>query len=316
MLHGKEIGMNGPEVRIMDDSFNWNSAAEVTITTALAQIPVMGSILSALLRIFWPPSGEEIWAEIKQQVEQLINQAIDQVVYEQVQNSLKGLNNNMTDYVTTLPTNDHGTISATWITTDGDFDQQLPNLQTTGYQVLLLPLFAQFANLHLTLLRDSVLFGSQWEWNAAYLALVPQKLTRNIATYTTYAQGVYQQGYQNVVSSTKSDNHNCQPFRSVNAYVGQMTLSVLDFVQLWPYFDPTTYPKPVTVYVDREIYSNPVGTCDDSGAINLPSPPTQPISQMTVWGWDRIDAAQPTYPPGGGPGGVTQTARMGDQGGG
>jgi hypothetical protein len=41
--------------------------------------------------------------------------------------------------------------------------------------------------------------------------------------------------------------------------------------------------------------------------------PTQPISQITVWGWDRIDAVQLSYPPGGGPGGVTTTARMGDQ---
>jgi hypothetical protein len=34
-----------------------------------------------------------------------------------------------------------------WNTADGDFDQQLPTFQLSDYQLLLLPLFAQFANL-------------------------------------------------------------------------------------------------------------------------------------------------------------------------
>src|SRR5918992_610045 len=274
--------MNGRAESVMDYSFNWSHAAEVTITTALGKIPAVGSLLSALVSIFWPASGEDIWGEIEQQVEQAINKAIDQLVYEQVKNSLSGLNNNMTDYLAAVQTGDTATVSETWITTDGDFDQQLPSFQAAGYELLLLPLFAQFANLNLTLLRDGVLFGSQWGWNATYVASMTQKLTKKITDYTAYvqgAQGIYQQGYQNVVSTTGTNNHQCQPFRSVNAYVRQMTLSVLGFVQLWPYFDPTKYPNPVTVSLDREIYSDPVGTADDSGPINLPSPPTQPISQ-------------------------------------
>ena len=56
----------------------------------LGEIPVVGSFLSALLQIFWPKSGEDIWSEIKSQVEQLINQRFDQDTYEKVQASLPG----------------------------------------------------------------------------------------------------------------------------------------------------------------------------------------------------------------------------------
>ena len=224
----------------------------------------------------------------------------------------------MNDYLTALQAGkgDPNYISEVWNTADGDFDQQLPTFQLSSYQLLLLPLFAQFANLNLTLLRDGVQNGASWGWTPAIIASNTQKLTSKITAYTQYAQQIYQQGYNNIVANTPYDNHNCQPFRAINNYVRQMTLSVYDFTWLWPYFDVTKYPKPVNVYLDREIYSDPVGTCDDSGPINLPSVPTQPISQITVWAWDRIDAAQVTYPAGGGPGGVTTTVRMGDQDGG
>lgn len=295
-------------------SLNWNDAAENAIAGGLGLVPDVGSLLSVLVYIFWPSSGEDVWSEIKDEVEALIEQDIDHLVYQQVQQSLAGLQNNLNDYLTAVADKDN--ISATWITTDGDFDQQLPSFQASGYQLLLLPLFAQFANLNLALLRDGVQFGESWGWNAAYQKSVLAKLQDKISDFTTYVNRIYQSGYQSVVGNTREDDHACQPFRSVNAYVREMTLTVQDFVEMWPYFDPSKYPNPVAVYLDREIYSDPVGTCDDSGAINLPSPPTQPISQISVWAWDRIDGVQLTYPTGGGPGGVTTTARMGDQDGG
>ena len=299
---------------VLDYTFDWNNAAEVAIETALGEVPVVGSFLSALLQIFWPKSGEDIWS----QVEQLINQRFDQDTYEKVQASLSGLNNNMNDYLVALQVGkgDPNYISEVWNTADGDFNHQQPTFQLPGYELLLLPLFAQFANLNLTLLRDGVQNGASWGWTPAIIASNTQKLTSKITAYTQYAQQIYQEGYNNILANTPYDNHNCQPFRAVNNYVRQMTLSVYDFIWLWPYFDVTKYPKPVNIYLGREIYSDPVGTADDSGSINLPSVPTQPISQITVWGWDRIDAAQVSYPAGGGPGGVTTTARMGDQDGG
>ncbi len=301
-----------------DASFDWSNAAEVTIATAFGLVPVVGTLLNALVYILWPASGDDIWGEIEQQVEQLIDQEIDQLVYEQVQNSLQGLQYNVNFYLEALQNSagDPQVISDTWIAVSVDFLQQLPSFQAEEYQVLLLPLFGQFVNLHLSLLRDGVLNGTSWGWTPAFLTQIQTSLTSYIQSYTQYANQTYQQGYQNIVNTTQTNNHECQPFLSTNAFVRQMTLTVLDFVNLWPYFDPSVYSTPVTVYLSREIYSDPVGTCDDSGPINLPSPPSQPIDQLTVWAWDRIDAVQLTYPAGGGPGGVTQTARMGDQNGG
>ncbi len=296
-------------------SFDWNNAAKTTITTALGFVPEVGGLLSGLVSIFWPSSGEDVWSEIENQVEQLVDQKIDTLVYQTVQDDLSGLKNALADYLTAVNTGDNANISAQWITTSTLFDAAQPHFQSSGYQVLLLPLFGQFANLELALLRDGVLYGSGWGWNESYLGIVRTKLTTNIGNNIQYSNETYQQGLQSK-QSTGTNYAQCEPFRTVNAYVRQMTLGLLDFIQIWPYLDATQYPNPVSIYLDREIYSDPQGTCSDSGAINLPTVPSQPISQITVWGWDRIDAVQVTYPAGGGPGGVTQTARMGDQGGG
>jgi delta endotoxin, N-terminal domain len=292
-------------------SFDWNNAAEQSLAGALGLVPVAGPILSSLVYIFWP-QGEDIWAQIESQVEQLINQELSQYEQEQVTNNLQGLQNALNDYLSALSTGDTVEISTQWIATDTIFDTYLPNFQSSSYQLMLLPLFAQFANMNLALLRDGVIAGAQWGWNTSYQSTIAQKLTDKIAAFTQYANNTYGPALTNVQQNTPVDNHACQPFCNVNQFVRQMTLTVLDFVQFWPYLDVTKYPNPVTVLLTREIYSDPLGTCDNSGYIKLPSPPTQPISQISVWAWDRIDAVQLTYPQGGGPGGVTITPRMGD----
>lgn len=297
-------------------SFDWNNAAEYAIAGALAELPEPAHLLSTLVYIFWPPTHEDVWGEIEAQAEQLIGQHLDKLVYQEVRDDLSGLKNASDDYTAAVSTGDPGVISQQWITTRTLYHYHLPHFQAQGYELLLLPLFAQYVNLYLALLRDGVLFGSQWGWKQTFVDLVAQQLRETIAGCVDYADHIYQQGYQNVLDRTPTNFHRCQPFLSTNAFARPMTLGVRNFAQQWPYLDPRAYPDPVRIPRGLEIYSDPVGTCDDSGAIHLPSGPTQPISEITVWAWERIDAVQLTYPTGGGPGGVTQTARMGDQGGG
>jgi hypothetical protein len=298
--------------------FSWGTAIEKIIETGLGFIPDVGELLSGIVEFLWPSSGTDVWSEIKAQVEQLIDQKIADNNYALVQDSLKGLNNELSDYINSLSyaKDDSTFISEKWNVAEGDFLQQLPSFQQTGYEVLLLPLFAQFANLHLTLLRDGAQFGANWGWTPDILDNTKQKLTDTINAYKIYAQGIYQKHVDDLTNATPVNYHLCEPFRAVNNFVRAMTRGVLDQISLWPYFDVTKYPQPVNIALNSEVYSDPYGTCDDSGPINLPSGPTRPISQIVIWAWALIDAAQLTYPAGGGPGGVTQTARMGDQNGG
>jgi hypothetical protein len=126
----------------------------------------------------------------------------------------------------------------------------------------------------------------------------------------------YPTGLANLQKTTKTNNHTCQPFSTLNAYQRKMQLGALDYSEFWPFFDPTAFPIPIVFRPAREIFTDPLGTCDDSGPIVMSSSPTQPISGFTIWSGTNVDAVQLTYPDGCGPGAVTTTARMGDQNGG
>jgi hypothetical protein len=293
-------------------TFNWNDAARDAVAAGMKLIPGYGTVVSALVDILWPQT-DDVWSQIKSQVEALMNEEIAENVYQTVQDDLAGLNNDLDDYVSYANGNDVTNTSAQWITTTTLFDNAKPHFQSSGYELLLLPLYAQFVNLNLSLLRDGVLYGSSWGWTEDDLNTASSRMSALIKEAVPYANQWYEQGLQTKVNGTKRDDHACEPFRTVNTYVREMTLNVIDFANLWPSFAVLT---PNTVYLSREIYSDPVGTCDNSGEITLPSAPTQPISQIVVWGWDRIDAVQLSYPPSGGPAGKTITARMGDQSGG
>lgn len=297
--------------------FDYNNAAMVVISTGLGQIPVVGFALSALVEIFWPQSQQDVWAEIETKVEELVDQKISELVYRQVEESLTGLHNNINEYLWAVQnTTDNNLITQKFNIAHGLFIQELPHFQSKGYELLLLPLFAQFANLHLNLLRDGTLYGADWGWNDIVQAHMREVTSQTINSYTAYTDAVYNEALNQTIASAPSNGHHTEPFNTVNRFVREMTLTVLDFKTLWQYFDPTEYPNPVDVYLDREIYSDALGTADDSGPIQLPPPPTEPITKIEVWSWDRIDACQVTYEPGGGPGGVTQTPRMGNKDGG
>ncbi|MGF7056315.1 hypothetical protein GGC47_005533 [Bosea sp. OAE752] len=297
-------------------SFDWENAAEVALATALAGYPEVGVGLGAMVYVFWPHSGEDVWSEIREKVEELVDQKLATYTYDRVQDSLKGLRSNLNDYLAAAASKDLDVTGQAWMVAAGDFDQQLPSFQASGYEVVLLPLFAQFANLNLMLLRDGVSAGKSWGWTAAYQDVVRKKLADKIAAYSSYADTTFKKGLEHRIKAVKRDDHLCEPFRTVNRFTREMTLNTLDFKNLWPYLDPVKYPTPVRVYLDREIYSDPVGSCDGSGPIQLPKPPRQLPTQIHVWGGDRIDAIQMTYGDGGGPNGEAQTPRMGNQNGG
>jgi hypothetical protein len=295
---------------------DWNSAAEETIVAGLALVPDVGPILGGLVKIFWPSDNTDVWGQIKAKVEALVDQKLDETVYSQLQAKLAGLQNVVNDYLLVRNSGAEPVdIRGQWRTTEDFFAEAEPEFQVKGYEVLLLPLFAQFANMHLSHLREGVQLGASWGMVENELERWQATLTSSIENYVIYANTTYGRGLAKTAESTKRNDHECQSFRALNRVRREMTLMVIDFAQLWPYFDPSLYPKPVRVVLEREIYTDPVGTCDNSGEIKIPTPPNQPMSQITVWGWDYVFGIEATYPTTDGPGGKTSTGVMGTRNG-
>lgn len=295
-------------------TLDWNDAAKTMVTQAISMYPEGGALLAGLVTIFWPSSKKDVWGDIKAQVEALVDQKIAAAVYQQVTEDLQGLNGQITLYLNEVKNGTPNEILSQWMIARSFFVNARPHFQSAGNELPLLPLLASFTNLYLSLLRDGVAFGQSWGRTGANHQQDIQDLKDAISSISTYTQNTYNTGRSALQQKTKADSHHIEPFKTVNRYDRQMSLTVLDFMDTWHYFDVTLYPNGTTQVYNREIYSDPYGTADNSGSIVIRTPvPTQLPTNVTVWGWDRIDAVQLTYPAGSGPGGVTQTPRMGDQ---
>lgn len=306
------------------DGADWNELAKDAITDAIsAAVPEGGEILSGVIDVLWPSSGSGPWDQVKAQVQALVDQKFDDYTYTQAKGALDSLNLLIVDYLNAIK--DNGDVSDRWISVHEVFVGSRYLFTTTGYEVLLLPLYAQYTNMFLALLRDAVLHGNTWAMKPGDVQQAQTDLTSFIAEAVNYVSGLYTSSRSNLVGKTKRNDVTCEPFLTVNTFDRQMTMLVLDYMDSWPYYDASIYPNgpknpdntPIYLFT-REIYSDPYGnisTVDNPNQppIALPTPATQFPTWITVWGGHRIDAVQLTYPAGGGPGGVDYTTRMGDQ---
>lgn len=307
------------------DINDWSNTAMNVIASALGMVPEVGSLLSGLVYILWPSDQNDVWDDIKGQVQQLIDQNLTQLVQNLETQTLQGLKSSIQDYQDALTTNDPSNISQNWTSAKLNFVQQLPQFQVQGYQVALLPYYAQAVNLYLALLRDGVLHGKDWGWKDADVAVATKEMNQVIqdacqwvdTTFGTENETrlvAFGQAQTDYLKFTGQNNppvdyplgphYNVNVWNLYNNFLFWMTLRVLDFRNVWPYFTG----GPVEVVLTREIYGTACGTSDYELIPDTPweTIPTQPVNRIEVFAGDRIDGVRLTYPPGGGPNGQTQ----------
>ena len=199
--------------------------AETGVTTGLSLIPEVGEVLSVFVEAFWPADKEDGWGEIKDEVEQVVDKKISEEVWKRNSQGLKGLRANFDNYLVHLKdSKDVNEISQDWHAANSQFQQWVPQFQEPGFEVLLLPLFAQVANLHLALLRDGVLFGAKWGMQPDTVQSYAKQQTSLIGSYSRYAERIYLNGYLDALDRGGLDYNSCQPFATTNAYRRGMTL--------------------------------------------------------------------------------------------
>ena len=314
---------------VPSDINDWSNTAMNVIASALGMVPEVGSLLSGLVYILWPSDQEDVWDQIKDQVQQLVQQDLTQLVENLEAQTLNGLKGSIQDYQDAITTNDPSNISQNWTSAKLNFVQQLPQFQTKGYEVALLPYYAQAINLYFALLRDGVLNGRDWGWTEADVAMATKEMNQAIQDAcqwvdTTFGQeygrrtsafGAAQDDYvqfcnagNNPINYSLGSHYNVTAWNQQNAFLTWMTLKTLDFRNLWPFFTSTQ----VDAVLHRELYSMAFGSSDYAPipirpwwSLNPPAP-TQPLTTIEVFAADRINGVRLNYPSGGGPGGQTQ----------
>ncbi|MGE6553011.1 insecticidal delta-endotoxin Cry8Ea1 family protein [Bacillus mycoides] len=219
-------------------------------------------------------------------VQRLINQSLDTYTRQQAETRMDSITSDYNQYLLNLRDYINGRASR------NDFVQSLRNneqrlrneldsfFSLNGRELLLLPNFVQVALLHLSILRDAVVYrGPDLErpfinetTQTPFLTRPPsvsfqEALLTSIRIYSNYCT----QEYHNGLNQMRNRGNSGRDWLNFNAYRRELTISVLDFVAVFPFFNITRYftfgnvSLPVTSQLSRVIYTDPAGFLNANG---------------------------------------------------
>ncbi|PNK22955.1 hypothetical protein CBR59_29225 [Bacillus thuringiensis] len=236
----------------------------LTITGAVLGalgVPGAGMVVGAVQKILDIMAPGDPWAQLMERVEQLVDQKIETQIRRKAIAELEGLVDNFQLYLDDLkawqavPSSTRAlrNVRQRFISLDTLFTQYIPSFRISSYEVPLLTVYTQAANLHLLLLRDASVFGEEWGWNTSTINIFYDRQMKLTAEYSNHCVKWYNTGLDRLRGST------AQQWFTFNQYRREMTLMVLDLVALFPNYDVRTYPMETHAELTRTVYTDPIG---------------------------------------------------------
>jgi hypothetical protein len=265
------------------NAMDTNNTIRKIVTAGLGEIPVVGGLVGGIAGAFWPKNTER--EGIIRQLEATIEQRLSDAILQNLRRRLDGLSAVVRDYNLALRDSAANPqyISEKYNVAVGLLEVSLPDFQSDGYELPLLPLFTQFANLHLALLRDGAKFGDSWGWTPKVVDDEREKLDVAIVKYSDWASGW---STQYLLGTLRDQREQFGAKREI-------CFGVMDHVFYWKYFGINAGPPPP---LTRVIYSDMYGIIKGwflpgvdldkgiSGGGRLTS--------LRIFGSDRITGAQ------------------------
>ncbi|MEB4814629.1 insecticidal delta-endotoxin Cry8Ea1 family protein [Bacillus thuringiensis] len=225
-------------------------------------------------------------------VQRLINQSLDNITRDAANTKFTSIQNNYNQYLLNRQNYRNRSLPRNiFVQSLQNIERELRSALDSTFslqnrELLLLPNFTQIAMLHLTVLRDAVIFqGNDLIVPTISEGPINPLLTRppsntfeealltSIRIYSNYCVRQYEVGL-NLLRNRGNTSRNWLDF---NAYRLEMTFKVLDFVTLFSLFDTVKYPvsivsetdsdstSPVVYQLSRVIYTDPVGAIRSDG---------------------------------------------------
>nr|AMB62179.1 pesticidal protein MP258SFL [Bacillus thuringiensis]WAU17185.1 Cry1Be-like protein [Bacillus thuringiensis] len=220
----------------------------------------LASFYSFIVGELWP-SGRDPWEIFLEHVEQLVRQQITENARNTALARLQGLGASFRAYQQSLEdwlenrddARTRSVLYTQYIALELDFLNAMPLFAINNQQVPLLMVYAQAANLHLLLLRDASLFGSEFGLTSQEIQRYYERQAEKTREYSDYCARWYNTGLNNLRGT------NAESWLRYNQFRRDLTLGVLDLVALFPSYDTRIYPINTSAQLTREIYTDPIG---------------------------------------------------------
>lgn len=286
LVHANGQPLIGDEPASGDLAKTLYDALRESIIGGIRQVPAIGGLLSFLGSRIIPDSNEtpeQMWRR-------LISASISDALTRLVQRDLIGLSNVVNLYKTAIETGNKSTILAQSIAANTQFNSTVPGFQIKGEETGLLPLFAVAASLHLALMRDMVLKGSEIGLSEAHVARYAKETTELIKQYSAHVDTFAPLAIENARRNNPNGQNGAPRNMPLTAMLNAKTdyqLRVLDLRDTWNNLDPTLFPGPSTIMLNREIFTSIIGWWGRGhgypGTIPAWKPPSSPLTNLEVW---------------------------------
>nr|QKO28714.1 crystal insecticidal protein [Bacillus thuringiensis] len=219
-----------------------------------------GGFISGLVDKIWGALRPSEWDLFLAQIERLIDQRIEATVRAKAITELEGLGRNYQIYAEAFkewesdPDNEaaKSRVIDRFRILDGLIEANIPSFRIIGFEVPLLSVYVQAANLHLALLRDSVIFGERWGLTTKNVNDIYNRQIREIHEYSNHCVDTYNTELERLGFRSIAQ------WRIYNQFRRELTLTVLDIVALFPNYDSRLYPIQTFSQLTREIVTSPV----------------------------------------------------------
>ncbi|PEE34705.1 hypothetical protein CN271_27635, partial [Bacillus cereus] len=262
-------------------------ATTAGIITALLSVsnPVSAAaagIIAILIPQLWPSGSDEVtWEKFMSASEILIQKQITEAVRNKALSELEGVYRTIRLYELAAEDwnqnkNDPEAkerIRTQFRATNTAIEFAMPSFRVPGFELPLLNVYAQAANLQLTLLRDAVKFGYNWGLPQDEVEdIYSEQLLPRISEHTDHCVRYYNIGVEEAKKLKANLNdyarypwaqyindakiQGIENWNLFNDYRRNMTILVLDLVALWPTYDPRRYSMVTKSELTRELYTS------------------------------------------------------------
>lgn len=320
---------------LLADIKNKGNAGSGTLTllkgmmgTGLSLLPPPASLLGSVWNVFMPtttPNETDMWKQLETYIEEKIDGKIKEYHKYLMGAEFNGAMTAIKEYQRVLQiyndskhslkkAEEPGTpVIEAARAADRELKKFIAIIQTpenkadSVYQQITAPIFVQAANAHLLLQRDIILYGDEWGIDKNQWQGYKDDQKKLIQDYTKYAMNVYNAGLEKRKREAEQINtlekyRNTDRWNHINEYVREYTLSVLDFVELFPYTDPSKYSRGTIQSNSRQVYSDIGGkvqpkerTWQDIQKILDSQEYKGDLKRLDIHSGDRIDAIKPMY---------------------
>ncbi|WP_251861450.1 insecticidal delta-endotoxin Cry8Ea1 family protein [Clostridium sp. Marseille-Q2269] len=226
-------------------------------------IGTIALVISIILPLIFKAMEDEknLFDNLMIDAEQITDKVISKVVQQNAEVQLESLKSVLNIYDSRLDAwskdrdNPYLTkeLFDTILTANSQFQSSMPHFKVKDYEIALLPVYAQAANLHLMLLRERLIIGKEKNMDKALYELYYMEMVSLTNKYINHCVMWYWNGLEDI---KENPNKN---WVDLNKYIRNMHVFVLDIISLFLLYDPIIYDKPVAVQaLTRTLYSDPV----------------------------------------------------------